>query len=270
MKTTWDGFDLTRTAVPYVLDGTQYLAFGNMAIIDPNGHDSGETYVTLCSKEKGTYTVYTTSAAASHSIKQEWEYRYASILSKTYRLEGANEHTLELGKMVVTPGETYEFKGLRDPNVTSFLYTAEIDEEASGCEFVNASGALVAKITVDANSNAVFWFDATALGCPSLDGAVVFSVTTKDPEQMYEWHKLEEGYLPRSVQTLIRSGGGRADWEAQEGESGYILNKPFGYAITELYSVSDEQFGDYLGAGIIGNRMDEPIGLTDGKEYTVT
>ena len=69
--------------------------------------------------------------------------------------------------------------------------------------------------------------------------------------------------LSQEVQDKINAGGG-ANWNAQEGEPGYINNKPFGDTFIKL-----EWYYDYSHDGVMCDTVIDKV-FIDGKEYDLT
>lgn len=90
--------------------------------------------------------------------------------------------------------------------------------------------------------------------------------------------KIKEGSIPLSalsneVKDKIENAGGGADWNAQQGEAGYIENKPFDSIIQNLdFELYDEKayayilnIGNYDGFYISG----KPVQFNDNYNFTI-
>lgn len=94
---------------------------------------------------------------------------------------------------------------------------------------------------------------------------------------------IKEGSIPLSalsneVKDKIENAGGGADWNAKEGESGYIENKPFGVEFNSVNWFYDDNFIDWCLTPMISNKVkyegviyeipdnaDEFVSLGDGS-----
>ena len=132
-----------------------------------------------------------------------------------------------------------------------------------------ASSAYVELIQYDSNFKSVFevYEDQKAghtyADCFGRYTEITISITKKSKADIV--HKIPEKYLPENI-----GGGAQSDWNANEGEPGHILNRPF-YSEPKTVTLLDTtltangSFGGLDGVGFLPELLD----ISDGMECNV-
>lgn len=230
--TAVDALSLGREAKAVTFNESHRIGFGNLSLMDANEADTGENWFTLCNPETGEYVTYTSLPQATRSLGISWSVKYRDVLPirSSYLFEGELVHNFDLGKGELTPGATYMVWFVRSDMKTDVKSYATIAEDMQGT-FV-WEGNPAGTIRLEEDGHIRITVDFQALGCTLADNGVgFFSVRTyDDPNQLYEWHRLEDHYTQRP------------DWNARMGEPGYILNKPFYSTMDTILSYENVRF----------------------------